>query len=1300
MLSDPGVKGDLRSAAPEGGVAGRLRSDANTSPQRPQIRLHIAVLATLAVAFGIAGDRFLAEQRRVVDLELRRQLAEVADLKMNQIIAWRSERVGDAIVSRTDARLIPELQQVLSGKDSPAARQRVLAWTDAMRTSYSYASIILTSLDGKIRLSSGQLLGTPVQYVDLAKEAITANRVTFQEMAGAPPRGKAHFVLGAELQTDAGAPLGAMLLEIDPEAVLYPIILKWPTVSKTGEAFLARRSGNRFLYLSDLRRNAHAAMHLESSPGDANLVVNKAMSGPERVSAGLDPFGTPVLAAARPIPGSDWLVVAQIDQDEAYAPLRQTRTIVAIVVGLLVLLSGTGVLLIWRYQVSASYRQRYEAEKERRALLGRYDYLTRYANDAILLLDQAGLIIEANERATELFGYSIDELLRMNLRDLTAPETLADFERAWTAMQRQGSLVARSAHRRKDGSELFTEVSARFIEVDGETFCQSIIRDITERKQAEDQIRRLNRLYAVLSECGQALVREGTEDRLFAEVCGIAAQTGGFRLAAVGMVDPATQQIRIAARAGEAVDYIDNITLTMTDGPLGRGPSARCIRERRPIVTSDFRKEPTMAPWREDALRYGLLSSVALPLSRGGTEIGHLTMYSAEPDFFNEEEKSLAVEIADSVSHALDTMEQERLRQRAEEEVRTSRQRLELVLDASDEGYWDWNLLTGEAIQSPRYETMLGYEPGELATGYQGWRKLLHEEDLAYTEEAFRAFLASGTDTFTREYRMRCKSGSYIWVLSRGKIVTRDDGGKAVRMVGTNTDITERRTLQEQFLQAQKMESVGRLAGGVAHDFNNLLTVINGYSALLLARSGAQSQHAKQLEEILRAGERAADLTQQLLALSRKQKIDPQLVKINSAVTDSRKMLSRLIGEDIAFETALLAPRDEVMTDPGQIHQVLMNLVVNARDAMPNGGRLTVSTETVEVRPEDHPGNEDAATGPYLLLRVADTGTGMDRETQRHIFDPFFTTKEAGKGTGLGLSTVYGIVRQNGGFIKVSSELGSGTRFDVYLPLAGADALAPSGTATSVSTGGSETILLVEDQTNVRRLVADLLKSYGYSVIEAANADEALAIAETLAEPIHLLLTDVIMPGVNGKVLAERLKLLRPAAKVLYMSGFTDEKVGLTSVLAPSVTYLRKPFTPEMLAERVRQVLDVPVGCRTILVVDDQAGVRNLLQEFLVSAGHRALGAADGKEAMEILAREEAVDLVITDMFMPNQNGADVLRRMRSQYSGLRLIAMSGAFGGQFMETAESLGVTATLVKPIDKETFLQVVSQAFESVQ
>jgi two-component system, cell cycle sensor histidine kinase and response regulator CckA len=387
----------------------------------------------------------------------------------------------------------------------------------------------------------------------------------------------------------------------------------------------------------------------------------------------------------------------------------------------------------------------------------------------------------------------------------------------------------------------------------------------------------------------------------------------------------------------------------------------------------------------------------------------------------------------------------------------------------------------------------------------------------------------------------------------------------------------ERKRLEQQLQQAQKMEAIGQLAGGVAHDFNNLLGVIIGYSEIILNRIGRDSDTYKQAGEIMKAAERAASLTRQLLAFSRKQVLEPKMLNLNAVVVEVEKMLCRLIGEDISLQTSLDPMLSYVKADPGHIEQVIINLAVNGRDAMPRGGKLTIGTSNAKVEESYARVHPAVIPGRFVMLAVSDTGSGMDAETQAHIFEPFFTTKAVGKGTGLGLATVYGVVKQSGGFISVHSELDAGTTFKIYLPQVGESPETTERRETDTTDyRGSETILVVEDAEPLRELICTILQSYGYAVLSAEDGLEALRIANQQKHPIHLLLTDVVMPGMNGLELSKRLTPLRPQMKVLYVSGYTDDAIVRHGILGPDVAMLQKPFTHDILARKVRAVLDVP----------------------------------------------------------------------------------------------------------------------------
>jgi signal transduction histidine kinase/CheY-like chemotaxis protein len=434
-----------------------------------------------------------------------------------------------------------------------------------------------------------------------------------------------------------------------------------------------------------------------------------------------------------------------------------------------------------------------------------------------------------------------------------------------------------------------------------------------------------------------------------------------------------------------------------------------------------------------------------------------------------------------------------------------------------------------------------------------------------------RAYLENPVGNYQQEFRLRHKDGSYRWIAAVASFMVEPDGRK-VHLLGAHTDITERKQLEAQFRQAQKMEAVGRFSAAVAHDFNNLLTVINGYSKVLTDRLPAEDPRYKMAAEILAAGQRAGALTGQLLAFSRRQVLKLEPINLNDSIQSISSMLSRLLGDDVTLTLDLAPNLWSVGADKGQFDQVVMNLAVNARDAMPNGGGLTISTHHALFTPEAPDPHGIMPSGHYVELRIRDTGQGMNPETMAHIFEPFFTTKELGKGTGLGLATVYGIVKQSQGYIFVDSAPDQGTTFHLYYPRVAAAPIVAE-TKPVVRARGSEALLVVEDQDSVRSLIVGVLMREGYRVIEAAKVEDALRVAASLPEPVQALVTDIVMPQLSGHFLAKRLRLVWPDLRVLFMSGHND-LVQLDLADEPRTAYIQKPFLPNELAEQLRVFLD------------------------------------------------------------------------------------------------------------------------------
>ena len=585
--------------------------------------------------------------------------------------------------------------------------------------------------------------------------------------------------------------------------------------------------------------------------------------------------------------------------------------------------------------------------------------------------------------------------------------------------------------------------------------------------------------------------------------------------------------------------------------------------------TNHFSREPVRSGQGERRARnwcsaFRFESTALVPLRYAGRTLGLLQFHDTRPERFRPELIAQLENAAASLAIAL-------VQRQTVDALRASEERYRLISENTADVIWllDWRADRVTYV-SPSVKRLLGYSPDEL-TGKPARATL--------TPESYKQIVGQGVAKAVAAYKAGRLGPALVQQVDQvrkdGEIVRTEVSitllPNAREILGVTRDITERTHTEAKLMQAQKLESIGRLAGGVAHDFNNLLTVINGYSSLVLRKLGPRDSLRDYVAEIKAAGERAAALTAQLLMLSRKQLVEPRLVNLNNITLEVARMLGRVIGEDIRLESNLSDELDLVMADPGQLHQVLMNLAVNARDAMPSGGVLRIATANAAV------GQEEAEIsgikpGRYVVLRVSDNGVGMTEDELTHLFEPFFTTKKVGEGTGLGLATVYGIVEQCHGSITVTSAQGQGTTFTIHLPAAvGEVGPAERGSMDDAALHGSETLLVVEDQGQVRRMTADVLRGCGYQVIEAADAAEALLQSERYADPIHLLVSDIVMPGLSGRELARRLKPLRPNMEILFISGYHDRAERDKEPLEGA--YLAKPFSPAELARKVREVL-------------------------------------------------------------------------------------------------------------------------------
>ncbi len=924
-----------------------------------------------------------------------------------------------------------------------------------------------------------------------------------------------------------------------------------------------------------------------------------------------------------------------------------------------------------------------------------------------------GRFVRINRKYCDIVGYSPEEMLGRSFQSVTHPGDL-EISLRNTARLMAGEVDSYTMEKRyihRNGETVWVNLTVSPLWAEGEerVFHVAVVEDITERKRAEEllqqsnaRIHHLNDVLRAIRDVGSLINREKDPIELLKAVCDSLVQTRGYVMVWIGKPGADSKRLLPVAHSGVDADCLQRFHITWDDSPTGQGPAGIAMRERHPVVFDDLATDPRFALWKDHVLSCGGASITSIPLIHEERIFGVLTVKADRPHAFDPEEVELLSNLAADLARALQSLENEAARKRAEEALRASEEKFRLAFQTSPDSinlnrvhdgmFLDINegftKITGylreDVVGKTSLELSIWDDPGDrerlvagleregfvenmearfrgkdgrIIIGLMSARLLrIDQEDvllsitrditerkqaemtLRESEERFSKFFraspvgtsitrlsdgqyADANDAFlsflgyTRkeavgrsaldlgiwanpedrakmiavlqeqgrlrdfETRFRRKSGEIMDVVLSAEVI---EMAGAQYILSLTHDITERKRgeeerkkLEEQLFQAQKMESVGRLAGGVAHDFNNMLGVIIGRAEMALEQSVPNDKLQHNLKEILKAGLRSADLTRQLLAFARKQTAAPKILDLNDTISGTLKMSRRLIGEDIDLFWIPELDLWKVKIDPSQVDQILANLVVNARDAISGVGAITLRTENVVIDDSYVAETPEFIPGEYLLLTVSDTGAGMSPEVRENIFEPFFTTKELGKGTGLGLSTVYGIVKQNEGFIYVASEPGKGTTFKIYLPRFEAETaqVLPDEVAGKPPTG-TETILVVEDDESILNLSKMILENLGYTVLAAQTPVHAINLVQEHSGELHLLITDVVMPEMNGRALAEQLGAVRANLKCLYMSGYTADVIAHRGILDEGVNFIQKPFGSDGLAAKVRQVLD------------------------------------------------------------------------------------------------------------------------------
>ncbi len=1311
------------------------------------------IFAVLGATIGVAGYRYYSAQRSALTAMMGNSLAAIASGKVAAVAQWRHERLVDATIIARQARQYRDDWNglgVARFSPSPAVR----AWLESF-ASTRYHDVAVMRNNGDMAFPHPQRAVTfSTEVREALRIATSTGRPALSEIHETPGKGDLHVDLIVPVYNRAGTLAGALLLYIEAETSLAALLPAWPIAFQSVETAIVRNDAANTLYFSSALQGKARLITIPATASDPTLRVHKG------ALEGRDFRDQDVFAVTMPIPETKWRLLTKVDAAEFQRRIESRENAISAIVMLLLVAAGLTAAFNWRHRASLLYWDLYLAEVKGRALTGHYGYLSRYSNDLIVLADEKGVIIETNERCESALGIQRAELAGCKFRSLVSDSWLAPFDKGWKRALEQDGAIFESELKRARGTVLPVEISARAIWVDGRAFSQAIVRDITERKQAEEDWQAILKTspagFCVLDSDGRLLdanepyfemagrsraeligfdvtdvdpsqgppdllehaarLRENGADRwetwyrrpdgrlydldvsaqflpghrrVFVFVRDITANKQALReleqsqrlvsrivqdtpnllyifevrrrrysfvnqafeeffgcsrsdLDRTGSKVPArlinlddlermaasqkslehlpessVSEIEFRARRADGVwrhmrsrevvfsrseDGKVSEVLGIAQDVTERLRASEDLLRANELLTATFNASPLamilndlegtilrwnaaaeeIFGWREDEVlgclvplvpaakmdefRFNIAQLAAGNSIRGAEVVRQRKDGSlVDVSLWTAPIRGVSGEVTAIAAVLMDITEQKRARA----ELEQSQASLLRAHRMASLGSWSADAITGLSEWSDETYRILGLRKGEVTAGWDAYISTVHPEDRARVGQVRIAALSTQPQRW--DHRIVRPDGK-VRHLRQSLETTASVAGRPVQIAGTIQDITEYKILEEQLWQSQKLETVGRLAGGIAHDFNNLLTVINGYCEVLLRKAGADPFVRKGLSEILGAGERAAELTKNLLAFSRKQVLQTKAVDLTATILDMQNMLRRLIGDEVQLETDLASELVSVMADPIQLQQILLNLAVNARDAMPNGGALRI--ETKNIRQPDELPEAVSEFSPYVLLKLADTGTGMTADVRSHLFEPFFTTKEPGKGTGLGLSTVYGIVKQSGGMIAVDSAVGIGTTFRIYFPAVQAERSEVGKPRAEPAPPPAATVVISEDQEDVRRLLVSIVRELGYEAIEAAGGESAASIVDRSNGAVDLVITDVMMPGMSGFDLARVLLRTHPDLPVIFVSGYAaplEPEDGSHPQWANR--FIAKPFTREALVRKICEVL-------------------------------------------------------------------------------------------------------------------------------
>jgi PAS domain S-box-containing protein len=1091
----------------------------------------IAVFLLAALALAAGGYMIYAQQLKAIRTSRLDDLKAIASLKCDQLEDWREERAADARIYSTGI-VRTNLLQWLETRQDAALKEAIRGRLDVYAITEGYQNICIALPNGELLLTLDHALKKLAPDTQRLVEKVATTGTVLEGdfyLADQAPLTLLDFAV--PVKDDTEKTVAVMILSTDPARSLFPLIRRWPLPSASAETLIVRRDGDSVLFLNPLRHRADAAMRLRIPLTRTDVPAVQAVLGHTGSYDGSDYRGMPVLADLRAVPGTPWFMVTKVDADELLAEMHYRASMILALVALAILVAGGMVLLVANNRSRNLYRALFLSERERHATQEEIRATLYSIGDGVIATDEQCRVTRMNPIAETLTGWPEAEALGRPLSEvfhIISEVTHIRVTNPAETVLRTGKIVGLANHTlllSRDGSARPIADSGAPILLEQGVISGVVLvfRDQTAERATEAALRASEEKYRLLIENQSDLAVKVDLNGRFLFVspsyCRMFGKTEEELLGHSFMPLVHEDDRESTARAIESLFH----------------PPHQVYHEQRAMTANGWR----WLAWADTVML---------------DEAGH---------------------VKEIIGIGRDITE----RKQAEEALLRERMLTNAILDSTPGIIYLYDDQQRLVRWNKRHEELTGYSAEEL----QG----KSNDDWYVGDEVSQAAVAAGIRNALEhgfgeaEANLQLKNGEKrpMYFTACPLVIE----GRTY-FVGIGIDITERRRaeedhrrLQEQLAQAQKMESVGCLAGGVAHDFNNMLGVILGHTEVALAQINPSAQLYQDLLAIRQAAQRSADLTRQLLAFARKQPVSPRVLDLNETVGGTLKMLQRLIGEDIELiwkPAPMLWP---VVLDPSQMDQILANLAVNARDAITGVGNLTIATENQTLDASYCSLHTGFVPGDYVLLEVSDTGCGMEKAVQEHLFEPFFTTKEVGKGTGLGLATVYGAIKQNGGFINVYSEPGSGTCFKIFLPRAAgaiSESKADSAIRPRQPAAGTETVLLAEDEEMIRNLIKTVLSQLGYTVLAARTPQEALTLAEEHAGKIDLLITDVVMPGMNGKELKDLLVALRPGLKALFMSGYTADVIARQGMLDEGVEFLQKPFSVNTLTQKIREMMN------------------------------------------------------------------------------------------------------------------------------